>query len=402
MSATLAGCDVSRFLSGSLDADDGVLRALRVNHDECIGCFLCVEACRDVEERRAAERGISPTANTRDRSLISIHSFLPGPYHVVWACLGCPDIPCVRACDYYAEPLGHLKALHVDRQSGAITLEREACAGCERCIEACARDGADVLYWDDEAYIAGACHLCDGRPECAIVCPVNAIDMIEVDRAEALDARTPEQTAREGIRRTQDRDVEPERLAGDGAPLRALRVNHDRCTGCRLCEAACDERNNPVRLAPEVELPGPGDTTRSLINVHRIAGPYYVAWACLGCPDLPCVAACEAEAYGEGQRRAWDLDPATGALRLAPEFCTSCQACIDACRCEGAGVLRWDPAEYVLGACHLCGGDPACVGACPFDAIELVTVDRTQPLEPRTVEEVARVGYERVYGSSET
>ncbi len=378
MCAAVTGCDLGRMISDSPGSDDAVLRALRVNHDGCIGCFLCVEACQD--------------------SLISIHSFLPGPYHVVWACLGCPDIPCVRACDYYADPLEHVKALHIDRHTGAIALERDACAGCERCIEACERDGGDVLRWDDEEYIAGACHLCGGHPECAMVCPVNAIEMVEVDRTSDLRARTPEATAREGIRRAQGREVEPERIENDNALLRALRVDHDRCTGCRLCEAACDERNGSVEIGVGLTVPGLGDTTKSLIRVHGSAGPYYVAWSCLGCPDLPCVAACEADAFGAGQRRALDLDPETGALRLAAEFCTGCQKCIDACRCDGGNVLRWDPVELVVGACHHCDGDPACASACPFDAIELVWVDRTQPLEPRSVEEVARIGAERVYG----
>ncbi len=393
----LSGCSLSRWLSDSPEADDGVLRALRVDHDACIGCFHCEAICREVNRRPEDRR---PGAQPRDRSLIHIHSFAPGPFYVVWACLGCPDTPCVRACDYYADPLNHRKALHIHPETGAITLDREWCAGCERCIEACERDGGGVLRWDNRDYVTGACHLCQGSPACARVCPVGAITLVEVDRASELPLRTPEAVAREGLSRRLGRQVEPERLGASDAPLRALRVDHDRCTGCRLCEAACGERNQPLVQGGQA-TPGLGDTSGSLIRVHSFPGPYYVAWTCPGCPDLPCVAACEAESFNLGQRFALDLDPDTGALRLDRAACTECRECVDACERDGGGMLRWDANELVAGACHLCGGDPACIEACPFDAIELVVVDRTQPLGPRRLDEVARRGIARVYGGSE-
>jgi Fe-S-cluster-containing dehydrogenase component len=394
LSATLTGCSLSRWISDSSGADGGTLRALRVDHDACIGCFHCEDVCREVNH--LDEPTDSGSSGPTDRSLIHLLSFMPGPFHVVWACLGCPDVPCVRACDYYASPLDHRKALHIHPETGAISLERDWCAGCERCIEACSRDGGNVLRWDDREYVTGACHLCEGDPACAQVCPVNAITMITVDRTSDLTLRSPEAVAREGIARRLGRQVEPVPIAMSDGPIRALRVQHERCTGCRLCEAACGERNSPLEVDGRV-LPGLGDMTASLIRVHRFDGPFYVAWSCLGCPDLPCVTSCEAEAFGAGQARALDLDPDTGAIRLAGEFCTGCQKCIDACHDQGGDVLSWDPELQVVGACHLCGGEPACIPACPFDAIELVTIDRTQPLEPRRVAEIARLGAERAY-----
>jgi Fe-S-cluster-containing dehydrogenase component len=232
---------------------------------------------------------------------------------------------------------------------------------------------------------------------------MGAIALVEVERRGALRLRTPEDVARDGLARR--RALEPDREQGEtcDAPLRALRVAHDRCTGCRACEVACDEANRP-RTVGGVTLAGPGDTGRALIRVHTFAapGPYAVAWACQGCPDLPCVAACEAERFpadaGPGARRALHLDGRSGAVAFEPAFCTACLKCVDACAARGGGVLRWDPAEQVVGACHLCGGEPACVPACPEGAIELVVVDRTRPLEARCPEEVARRWAERALG----
>lgn len=392
----LSGCASSRWISDSEAADDHRLRRLEIDHDACIGCFLCEDACHAINSRPEEE---GRSSNSEDRSLIHIHSFMPGPYHVVWSCLGCPDIPCVRACDYYASPFSHQKALHIDERSGAITLEKNACAGCERCIEACQRDGGDVLRWDNRDFITGACHLCGGDPVCVSVCPERAIRVVDVDREAILAHRRPLDVAREGIARREGRCLEPEELDSSNAPLRALRVHHERCTGCRLCEAACGERNRPIDVGGE-SIAGLGDSNGALIQVHRFAGPTYIAWACLGCPDVPCVTACEAEAFGLDQPYALGVDPNTGTINLAPEHCTECRKCIDACSEEGGGVLSWDAERFVVGACHLCGGEPACIPACPFDAIELVDVDRRSTLAPRAIDDVAQRAYESIYGST--
>ena len=134
------------------------------------------------------------------RSLIQVHSFV-GPYFVAWSCLGCPDLPCVSACDYYADRLHHRKALHVDPGSGAVNLDREACAGCERCLEACERRGGGVLHWDPSRFVVGACDLCAGTPACVAACPTEAIKLVTVDRAAVLAARSVDVACQAGLER---------------------------------------------------------------------------------------------------------------------------------------------------------------------------------------------------------
>jgi Fe-S-cluster-containing hydrogenase component 2 len=162
----------------------GTLRALVIDQDKCCGCRLCEIACNE-------------SCGDPKRALIRVHRFA-GPTYVAWACLGCADVPCVRACDYYVDRFRGIRALHVDPQSGAIVLDREACSGCERCIEECSRHGAGVLRWDANEYITGVCDLCSGKPRCAKICPTLAIRMVDVTSGSMNAARTIEQVRAAG------------------------------------------------------------------------------------------------------------------------------------------------------------------------------------------------------------
>jgi electron transport protein HydN len=288
-------------------------RALFVDHGLCVGCRRCEEACQRVN----SVEGRGPSSTTR--SLIYVHSYLPGPYHVAWACPSCPDVPCVNACDYYADPVRHQRAWRINEQTGGLELEKAACAGCERCIDACRREGAGVLRWDAHDYVCGACHLCGGAPACVVVCPTQAISLQGLDEEHHFPPRTPDEAAGQGIAALRREQQSPQTQVAQ-MPQRTLRVDADQCTGCRLCEAACDERNQQVHLAGQA-LPGTGDRARSLIRVHSFPGPYYVPWVCPGCPDVPCVAACRLETFGEPYRRALHLDPGSGAVALRGTTC---------------------------------------------------------------------------------
>lgn len=197
--ATVAGLGGCRLLSDSAEAETNVLRAIRVNHDKCTGCRICEQVCDEFNHKLTVDGIEQAGPGDPHRSLITIHSY-PEPYYVAWACLGCPDLPCVRACDYYADRLEHRKALHVDQHTGEIRLAKDWCAGCEKCIEACESRGGNVLRWDKLSYIAGGCNLCHGDPQCVKECPVEAIEFIEVDRKMEIKTRNPDAAYGEGIR----------------------------------------------------------------------------------------------------------------------------------------------------------------------------------------------------------
>jgi Fe-S-cluster-containing dehydrogenase component len=59
-------------------------------------------------------------------------------------------------------------------------------------------------------------------------------------------------------------------------------------------------------------------------------------------------------------------DARTGAVRLRPEVCIGCAACVDACP---FGMASLHPETGLALICDLCGADPACVARCATGAI---------------------------------
>jgi len=66
-------------------------------------------------------------------------------------------------------------------------------------------------------------------------------------------------------------------------------------------------------------------------------------------------------------------DPKTGAIIVQEEKCVGCGNCIHVCP-YGAAFL--DPVTKKAIICDLCGGDPACVRACPVDALKYLDAEQ--------------------------
>jgi len=67
------------------------------------------------------------------------------------------------------------------------------------------------------------------------------------------------------------------------------------------------------------------------------------------------------------------LDPTTGAKVVMDNVCVGCAVCAIACP---YGTMFYNPDTHKAFKCDLCGGDPACVKACPTDAIEYVEIEQ--------------------------
>lgn len=130
--------------------------------------------------------------------------------------------------------------------------------------------------------------------------------------------------------------------------MKILTVDVERCTGCRLCEAACslrfDSRCRPS--ASRIAVVRFADSVRPRPSV------------CRHCADPPCAAVCPTEALVR--------DEATGAVLHLRSRCIGCFACAQACPFGAVGA---DPETGDPVKCDLCGGDPACVPACPQTAL---------------------------------
>jgi formate dehydrogenase iron-sulfur subunit len=138
-----------------------------------------------------------------------------------------------------------------------------------------------------------------------------------------------------------------------------------RCIGCRSCEVACNEQNgNPAdinwRRVGEIE----GGTWP---HTNR----YYLSMGCNHCLSADCLRGCPVNAYTK--------DPLTGIVLHSAEACIGCQYCVWNCPYS---VPQFNAERGVVGKCDMCHGrltagrEPACVNACPENAIQIEIVDQ--------------------------
>lgn len=143
----------------------------------------------------------------------------------------------------------------------------------------------------------------------------------------------------------------------------------DRCVGCHACEVACAEQNGlPAdvqwRRVGEVETGCFPDTKR-----------FYISSGCNHCLDAPCMKGCPTDAYQVNAR---------GIVVHVDDACIGCQYCTWNCP---YGVPTYQPDRRIVTKCDLCtnrldeGRDPACVQACPAEAIVVETVPLDEVLE---------------------
>ena len=143
----------------------------------------------------------------------------------------------------------------------------------------------------------------------------------------------------------------------------AFEVDLDRCTGCKACVAGCHSLNGL-------------DDEETWRDVGLILGgtrsqPFQqtITTACHHCADPGCLNGCPVLAY--------EKDPITGIVRHLDDQCIGCQYCVLKCPYD---VPKYSERLGIVRKCDMChsrlgaGEAPACVQACPTQAIRIVTV----------------------------
>ena len=147
----------------------------------------------------------------------------------------------------------------------------------------------------------------------------------------------------------------------------AFEVDLDLCSGCKACVTACHNLNG---LAEE-------ETWR---NVGIVLGgnedepvQQHVTTACHHCVEPACMHGCPVNAY--------EKDEDTGIVKHLDDQCIGCQYCILKCPYE---VPKYNKERGIVRKCDMCsdrlsvGEAPACVQACPTEAIRIVLVDKNK------------------------
>jgi Fe-S-cluster-containing dehydrogenase component/DMSO reductase anchor subunit len=160
------------------------------------------------------------------------------------------------------------------------------------------------------------------------------------------------------------RDLLPASPPGAGQQY-AFQVDLDVCSGCKACVTACHSLNGLDE----------GETWRSVGLLHGGSpdAPVQktVTTACHHCVEPACMKGCPVGAY--------EKDPDTGIVRHLDDQCIGCQYCIFTCPYE---VPQLHEAKGIVRKCDMCsdrlleGEAPACVQACPNEAISIKVVDQ--------------------------
>ncbi len=154
----------------------------------------------------------------------------------------------------------------------------------------------------------------------------------------------------------------------------AFEVDLDRCSGCKACVTACHTLNglDESEAWRDVGLLIGGARSSPVIQ--------HVTTACHHCLEPACLIACPVNAY--------EKDPATGIVKHLDDQCFGCQYCTLACPYD---VPKYHAAKGIVRKCDMCsarlavGEAPACVQACPHEAIAIHVVDRQQVVEDAEV-----------------
>jgi formate dehydrogenase iron-sulfur subunit len=160
----------------------------------------------------------------------------------------------------------------------------------------------------------------------------------------------------------------------------AFEVDLDKCSGCKACVTACHSLNGlnenetwrtvgmlvsdsrTTHHAPEIN--------QSAIGHRPSAIQQHVTTACHHCADPGCANGCPVLAY--------DKDPVTGIVRHLDDQCIGCSYCVMKCPYE---VPKYSNRLGIVRKCDMCsqrlavGEAPACVQACPDEAIKITLVE---------------------------
>ncbi len=152
----------------------------------------------------------------------------------------------------------------------------------------------------------------------------------------------------------------------DAGEQYAFAVDLDVCTGCKACVAACHSLNG---LEDD-------EVWRNVGMIHGATGAeayqQTITTACHHCVEPGCLSGCPVMAY--------EKDAETGIVRHLDDQCIGCQYCVLKCPYD---VPKYSKRLGIVRKCDMCigrlaaGEAPACVQACPHEAIEIKIVNRS-------------------------
>ena len=188
-------------------------------------------------------------------------------------------------------------------------------------------------------------------------------------------------------------------------PSNAVGMLYDatRCIGCKACMVKCKEANG---LPPE---PGPmkglydapadlSGSTKNVIKLYKEGDRIsYMKAQCMHCVDPACASACMISALHKGKYGIVEYDPA---------MCVGCRYCELACPFNVPKFEWYTPFPKIV-KCEMCrhrlaeGKGPACVEACPRQAVIFGRLDGLLADAKSRVAREPRRYYPKIYGETD-
>ena len=155
---------------------------------------------------------------------------------------------------------------------------------------------------------------------------------------------------------------------------KALHIDYQKCTGCRLCELVC-----------AVSHDGISNPARSRIRVMKWeAEGLYIPMSCQQCQDAPCMNVCPVKAISR--------DEQMGRISVDYDACIGCRSCVGVCP---FGAMSFNAIDKQVFKCDLCDGDPQCVRFCEEKAVDFIETDEVATHKRRNAaERVSAAGKE--------
>ncbi|MGD2151998.1 MAG: 4Fe-4S dicluster domain-containing protein [Gemmatimonadales bacterium] len=181
--------------------------------------------------------------------------------------------------------------------------------------------------------------------------------------------------------------------------MNAILFDVTKCTGCERCVAACVEQNggDPIRAQLDRATTKDGLSANRLLSVAKVAEGRFARLSCMHCLEPSCVSACLVGGISKTPEGPVVYDPAK---------CIGCRYCMLACPFH-IPRYEWSEPTPFMRKCDMCfqrqlqGKVPACVDACPNEALRFGERERLLGEAHRLIESSGGRYLNRVWGEHE-
>jgi len=179
--------------------------------------------------------------------------------------------------------------------------------------------------------------------------------------------------------------------------MNAILFDVTRCTGCETCVQACVTENNLGEALPAKRASRDRLSSRRFVSLVEVAPNAHARKSCLHCVEPACVDACLVGAIRKTPQ---------GPVSYDADKCIGCRYCMLSCP-FGIPRYEWDEKLPFVAKCTMCadrqqdGNLPACVEACPHDAVCFGERDELMAEAHRRIRKQPNTYLPHVYGEHE-